>query len=390
MSGRSPTPQAPDDRVVVRVHGTTDVGLTREHNEDAFLVADLELGSQVDFTDGSHVLSLGAHGLLFVVADGMGGAASGELASSMATTELLEELRGRWRASPPTIGLFAELLRDAAVAANRKINEHAREHAEHRGMGTTLTAAGLLHDHLYLIQVGDSRAYLVRDGIAQQITKDQSLMQRLIDAGEMTPEEAEVSERRNIILQALGPEASVTVDLTQQQIRRGDVLVLCSDGLSGQVRPHEIAAIAGETPNVRVICERLVALANDRGGPDNVTVVTARFEGGGLDRVHGSDRVGYTAFPLRGTLHEMLTPPTGSVVVGYRTSGGMPAVQRATPARSQVFLEMERSRTPGSSPMVGKRASAADEAPGPMRTVLFWLTLVAFGGGAVAAWIYFR
>jgi len=133
-----------------------------------------------------------------------------------------------------------------------------------------------------------------------------------------------------------------------------------------------------------------VALANDRGGPDNVTVVTARFEGGGLDRVHGSDRVGYTAFPLRGTLHEMLTPPTGSVVVGYRTSGGMPAVQRATPARSQVFLEMERSRTPGSSPMVGKRASAADEAPGPMRTVLFWLTLVAFGGGAVAAWIYFR
>jgi protein phosphatase len=105
-------------------------------------------------------------------------------------------------------------------------------------MGTTLTAAALLGDTLFLAQVGDSRAYLIRNGSAQQLTKDQSLMQRLLDAGEITPEQAETSARRNIILQALGPEPSVKVDITHQPVRRGDLLLLCSDGLSGQVRPR--------------------------------------------------------------------------------------------------------------------------------------------------------
>ena len=112
-------------------------------------------------------------------------------------------------------------------------------------MGTTATVAGVLGDTVYLAQVGDSRAYLVRGGIAAQITKDQSLMQKLVEAGELTQEEAEQSERRNIILQALGPEPNIKVDLTAQQLRRGDALVLCSDGLSGQVKPEEIASILG-------------------------------------------------------------------------------------------------------------------------------------------------
>src|SRR6186997_1279296 len=114
-------------------------------------------------------------------------------------------------------------------------------------MGTTATIAGVLADTLYLAQVGDSRAYLVRKGSAQQITKDQSLMQKLIEAGELTEEEAAQSERRNIILQALGPEATVKVDLTYQRIRRGDVLLLCSDGLSGQITKNDIVEAASET-----------------------------------------------------------------------------------------------------------------------------------------------
>ena len=285
-----------DPRVVTRVYALTDVGRTRKHNEDTFLVADLETGTPLDFTDGDHELTPDPHGLLFLVADGMGGAASGELASSMAGTIVLEALRQTWT--------FAEALRDATVLANARIHQHARDNPAHRGMGTTATIAGLLGDHLFLVQVGDSRAYLVRDGAVQQLTKDQSLMQRLVEAGELTVEEAEVSERRNIILQALGPEAHVTIDLTHQQLRRGDTLILCSDGLSGMVRAPEIARTSNEEQDVRSICQRLIDRANQLGGPDNITVIAARFDGDALRAASHGDSFGYNTFPLAGTLNE--------------------------------------------------------------------------------------
>lgn len=163
-------------------------------------------------------------------------------------------------------------------------------------MGTTATMAALLNDTLYIAQVGDSRAYLVRDGVAIQLTKDQSLMQKLIEAGELTEEEAAQSERRNIILQALGPEPSVKLDLTHQRVRRGDVLILCSDGLSGLVRPEEIATVVSEELDLSAACDRLIGLANDQGGPDNVTVIAARFEGSGLEEASASDVVGHRVF----------------------------------------------------------------------------------------------
>ena len=165
-------------------------------------------------------------------------------------------------------------------------------------MGTTTTAAGVLADHLYLTQVGDSRAYLIRRGQAHQLTKDQSLMQRLVEAGELTEEEAAHSERRNIILQALGPDAKVKVDLTHQEVRRGDILVLCSDGLSGQVKKEEIAQIVSEARDLGAACDRLIALANERGGPDNITVVIARFEGDGLRSSGEHEDVGHQVYPL--------------------------------------------------------------------------------------------
>jgi protein phosphatase len=167
-------------------------------------------------------------------------------------------------------------------------------------MGTTTTAAGVLNDHLYLTQVGDSRAYLIRGGQAHQITKDQSLMQRLVEAGELTEEEAAQSERRNIILQALGPDPKVKVDLTHQEVRRGDILVLCSDGLSGQVKKEEIAKIVTQAKDLSAACEQLIALANERGGPDNITVVIARFDGDGLRFSGGGQQedVGHQVYPL--------------------------------------------------------------------------------------------
>src|SRR5215216_2594983 len=160
---------------------------------------------------------------------------------------------------------FARALKQAAKAANTRINSYAAAHPEHRGMGTTATIAGLLQDTVYLAQIGDSRGYIVRDGVGVQITKDQSLMQKLVEAGELTEEEAEHSERRNIILQALGPEPRIKVDLTHQKIRRGDTLVLCSDGLSGQVSKDQIAQVVRDETDLAKACARLVDLANANG-----------------------------------------------------------------------------------------------------------------------------
>ncbi len=278
MTG-SPTPNG---SVTVHVFGRTDVGRTREHNEDTFAVADLTtFNASLQPEVRQH--PLGERGSLFMVADGMGGAAAGEVASQMAVETILHEMDQRWRNAPSADSeTFAQALKAATEAANARIHAYAAAHPENRGMGTTATIAGMLGDTLYLCQVGDSRGYIVRDGQAIQITKDQSLMQKLIEAGEMTPEEAEVSERRNIILQALGPEAKIKVDLTSQQLRRGDVLILCSDGLSGQVRANEIADVVAAEPDLVNVCKKLIDLANEAGGPDNITVVAARFEGDGL------------------------------------------------------------------------------------------------------------
>jgi serine/threonine protein phosphatase PrpC len=293
--------------VKITVFGKTDLGMTRDHNEDCFLVADLTT-KNASLQPEVREHELGVKGSLLVVADGMGGAAAGEVASHMATQTISEHLLSTWsddKESTPQQLAFR--LKESAEHANTAIHEYAKEHPEVRGMGTTLTAIGLLEDQVFLTQVGDSRAYLVRNGEASQLTKDQSLMQRLVDAGEMTEEEAERSERRNIILQALGPEAKVRVDLTHQQIRRGDTIVLCSDGLSGQVKKEEIAAAVSQDKDLVKVCTQLIDLANDRGGPDNITVVVARLTGDGLQDADGGDEVGHQIYPLLDT--ESTTEP---------------------------------------------------------------------------------
>jgi serine/threonine protein phosphatase PrpC len=290
----------PSGDVIVHVFGRTDVGRTREHNEDAFLVADLTAdNASLQPEVCTHVA--GARGTLFMVADGLGGAAAGEIASELAVNTVYEQLRDVWgrsgRTDPES---FAMAIKAAAEAANTKIFAYALEHPEYRGLGTTATIAGLLGDTLYLAQVGDSRAYLVRDGVARQLTKDQSLMQRLVEAGELTPDEAERSERRNIILQALGPEPSVKIDLTYQKLRRGDTLILCTDGLSGLVKREEIAEVVSSFTDPAEVCRELIDRANEYGGQDNITVIAARFEGPGLGDAEPEDSVGHTVFPLPG------------------------------------------------------------------------------------------
>ncbi len=284
--------------VRVSVFGKTDLGRTREHNEDTFLVADLSTGNASLHPDvRDH--DIGPRGSLFMVADGMGGAAAGELASAMAVELIFRHLSSAWtRDADGSAARFAYRMKEAVELANERIYTYAREHSEVRGMGTTVTAAGVFRDDLYLTQIGDSRAYLVRNGQAIQITKDQSLMQRLVDAGELTEEEAEQSERRNIILQALGPDPRVKVDLTHQRLRRGDTLIICSDGLSGLVRREEFSAMVLRYPELSELCGALIDLANSRGGPDNITVVAARFEGEALAEADAAEGVGYRVYQL--------------------------------------------------------------------------------------------
>jgi protein phosphatase len=292
----------------VSVFGKTDVGRTRDHNEDCFLVANLSTG-EASLQPDVREHTLGPRGTLLVVADGMGGAAAGEVASAMATETIYQHLAETWCTdSDDTPQQFAYRLKEAVERANAGIHQYAKEHPDLRGMGTTTTAVGILADHLYLTQVGDSRAYLVRNGTAIQLTKDQSLMQRLVDAGELTEEEAEVSERRNIILQALGPEAKVKVDLTHQDMRRGDCLVLCSDGLSGQVKKEEIAEVVSQPGKALTeMCGELIQMANERGGPDNITVLVARVDGEPLRDPGDGEAVGHQVYPLLDT--ESTTEP---------------------------------------------------------------------------------
>jgi protein phosphatase len=320
---------APPGEVIVHVFGRTDVGRTREHNEDAFVVADLS-ANNATLQPEVRTHTSGTKGTLFMVADGMGGAAAGEVASEMAVKIVLNELQTHWIASSPTNAeAFVRALKSATKAANGQINTYAAEHNEYRGMGTTATIAGLLGDTLYLAQVGDSRAYLIRNGVARQITKDQSLMQKLIEAGELTEEEAELSERRNIILQALGPDPTVKIDLTHQQIRRGDTLVLCSDGLSGQVTKDDIAKIVREQPDLTSACKSLIDLANARGGPDNITVIVARFDGAGLREPERADEVAHRVFPLPDT-GEVTWPSQERVVDRNAPTEEIPSLEEPT------------------------------------------------------------
>ena len=287
--------------VRVSVFGKTDLGRTRDHNEDTFLVADLSSGNASLLPEVREHM-IGPRGSLFMVADGMGGAAAGELASEMAADLIYRHLSTAWAqdtdASPAR---FAYRMKEAVELANQQIYGYAREHPEVRGMGTTVTAAGVFGEDLYLTQIGDSRGYLVRNGNAIQLTRDQSLMQRLVDAGELTEEEAEQSERRNIILQALGPDPRVKVDLSHQVLRRGDTLLICSDGLSGLVRREEFGEMVRANPDLPALCTALIDLANERGGPDNITVVAAHFDGDGLPEPDAAEDVGYQVYQVPGT-----------------------------------------------------------------------------------------
>jgi protein phosphatase len=229
----------------------TDVGRQRHTNEDNF------------YDDPP----------LFAVADGMGGAQAGEVASEMAISEFVAEREG---------GAPAEQqLEQIAHAANRKIWDMAQADSRHAGMGTTLTAAMVDGQYVAVGHVGDSRLYLYRDGEIERMTRDHSLVEEFVRQGKLTPEQAEKHPQRSVITRALGPEHSVEVDTFRIPARVGDVFLLCSDGLSGMVSDHDMAEILGAGRPLAETAAALVDAANDNGGRDNITAVLFKLEDDG-------------------------------------------------------------------------------------------------------------
>ena len=247
-------------RMPVRVGTGTDVGLKRSQNEDRFAVW------RPEGPDAA------ARGVLLVVADGMGGAQAGEVASQLAIDCVLETYRAGGNS-------VLDDLEHAVETANHVIHEHSRAHPEMRGMGTTCTAVVVQGDAAFFAHVGDSRAYRVREGGIEQLTHDHSLVAQLVEHRHLTPEQAKVDPRRNVVTRSVGVAAEVDVDAAQvdDPLRQGDTLVVCSDGLHTLVEDEEIATIASGA-DLDLACEQLIALANQRGGNDNITVVIGRLE----------------------------------------------------------------------------------------------------------------
>jgi protein phosphatase len=327
----TPTPGAVP--IQVRVSGRTDVGLVREHNEDNFLLADLQTSSR----DPSQFHQVPSAGLLLGVCDGMGGAAAGEVASQMAVDTILEMMT-RSVPAPDRDALARALVRSVEEAGER-IFESARTDRSRRGMGTTATIATLMDKTLFVGQVGDSRAYILRAGELKQITKDQSLVNQLIEAGQLTEDEAEQFEHSNIILQALGTTEQVSVDLTFLELRAGDRLMMCSDGLSGLVHGEVIREVMAEYDDLDACGARLIELAKAAGGHDNVTVILAEFSGPGLAATQPGDLAGYQQYPLppdtegaQGSLNSdvptVAPPSSGRAPPGERSQPGDPDADR--------------------------------------------------------------
>jgi serine/threonine protein phosphatase PrpC len=260
--------------VIATVAAKTDVGRVRTSNEDAFVIADVGSGAPVDAATQELRQVVPDRGLLLALSDGMGGHQAGEVASALVLDSLRAALRGD--GDVPT----ARRIELAVQRANTDVVEAAKT-ADKKGMGATLTALLIEGADAYLAQVGDSRAYLLRDGRMRQLSRDQSLVQLLVDGGVMTAEEAKHAPQKNVILQAMGLTSDVRVAVARLQLRRGDTVLICCDGLSNAVSDDELGSLlVGSTPGDA--CQRAIALANERGGEDNLMVIVARFDGGAL------------------------------------------------------------------------------------------------------------
>jgi PPM family protein phosphatase len=308
--------------MLVELFAKTHVGRVRSGNEDNFLVLDLNTSKAWTGTDGEtppeemRRFEVGDEGLVLVVSDGMGGALAGDVASRMAVETVRDMLTGGEEDEGESVcgddAPLVECLKNATDYANFAIHRKSQEDPRCSGMGATLTAAAITRDGVSLLQVGDSRGYILRGDHIKLATKDQSLVQQLVDVGQISEEEAETHMFRNVILQALGAQPDLAPVTGLVRVYRDDLLLLCSDGLSGKLRGDDIQQIvAASDGDLARACEALVNEANDRGGEDNITVVLARLTGDDIpspdtDRItvempgpDGDDTIGHEEDPTQ-------------------------------------------------------------------------------------------
>ncbi|NLT05291.1 MAG: Stp1/IreP family PP2C-type Ser/Thr phosphatase [Solirubrobacterales bacterium] len=300
---------------VVEQAGLTDVGRQREANEDNLVLAEP----------------------VFAVADGMGGARAGEVASRVAAETFRD---ARDPAETPERQLAA-----VVRAANRRIYDLAQSDESRRGMGTTLTATMVAGDAVSIGHVGDSRAYRLRDGDLAQLTQDHSLVAELERSGQLTPEAAEHHPQRSIITRALGPEPDVEVDTHTHPARDGDVYLLCSDGLTGMVSDGEVATILRGAPTLEAAAEALIRAANQSGGRDNITVVLFRLGDDGSGPAAGSGPVTEEATIVGSlTADDVAAAAAEDTTVRTRADAPEPAGRRSPPAAPAGRRSARRER----------------------------------------------
>ena len=263
----------------VELFARTEIGCVRERNEDAFVVANVATGER-GLRPGTTQQILGEGIALIGVCDGMGGAAAGDVASKLGAEALYDTIMSTTPLSD--VASVQESLLSAAGAANRAIAEYARNNPGKRGMGTTMTAALVFGTDLHLLHVGDSRAYLRRGRSLTQLTTDHSVVGQMVASGQLTPEQARSYEHRNVLLQALGVQPVIQPELVVVKLNAGDVLMMCSDGLTGPLDDQRVLEIMLEVQDPMRCCRALTEAACAAGGPDNITVAIGRFMGEGL------------------------------------------------------------------------------------------------------------
>ncbi len=308
---------------VVDFAAASDVGRVRKANEDNYYV----------------------RSPLFVVADGMGGAQAGEVASQIAADSFKDELDESLAPEPR----LATVVR----RANQEINRQAQSDQDYHGMGTTLTAALLGDDELTIAHVGDSRAYRLRGGELERLTRDHSLVGEMVRRGAITEAEAEVHPQRSILTRALGPEPEVDVDTLSHGVKPGDVYLLCSDGLTGMVSDAKIAEEMGSGKPMREVADTLIRAANEGGGVDNITVVAFKVEGTGTatppppsddpGATVVTEAVAPSADPAPAVTESQPTSAPQTAAAGA-TNGHVPAEERASRAAGNRYAETRRKR----------------------------------------------
>lgn len=241
----------------MQIWGLTDPGNIRSQNQDAY-----------------NIVEFGHDRALMIVCDGMGGAKSGNVASTMAAEAFVAEVRRSQRLAL-SVERVKQILLGALELANKAVYEHAKLGDEYSGMGTTLVAAFLLKNTAVVINVGDSRAYHFSAQGVHQVTRDHSIVELMVQRGELTPEQAKTYPGKNLITRAVGTEPEVEGDLYVQELHKDDCLLLCSDGLSNEMDDQEILFEVVHGMKKSTCCERLLSIAKNRGAPDNVTVVLA-------------------------------------------------------------------------------------------------------------------